>query len=332
MQNNEEIYTYRRKGYLSILSTIIIAITTLASGIIYLIFEWIFTDKLEDTYFVSMLTGATMILLFGIRYLGDFLLNKGKDFYSFVISTVDPELVYKNYDQFFLNVMNFKRMTLSGIIYGIMIGSAPYLLNVWSENSALQLLLSIFMFVVNFVTGISFYSLISFFINSVKMGKMIKVDLWQIENPSTLFLLGATRRIAILASVYIAICLTSILFSKLPVSSLVILYSVFSGSIILLSIIIPSYPIVYKLKLAKEKNLLEIDKKLNEIFYQTIEDIKTKEAKVDLERFDSLLQLRSRIADVSIFPFRAKSISAVLSVIIFSAIPVVIQIILEKLF
>lgn len=327
-----EIYATKSKGYLSFRSTVILSLLTLTSGIIYLIFQWSTTGELEDTYFVSMLIGATLILLLGIRYLGDFLLNKGKDFYDFILSTDDPQQVYKEYNEFFLKVMNFRNMTLVGLFYGLAIGTAPFSLGVWSDNFLLRVLLSVFLFFVNFVTGISFYSLISFFYNSVRLGKMIRVDLWQIENPSTIFLLGATRRIAILASIYIAISLTSVLFSKLPIDSLVILYSIFSGCVILSSLVVPSYPIMQKLKRAKIKNLMEIDKKLNEIFYKAIDDIKNEEKTVDLEKFDTLLQLRWSISNISIFPFRAKSISAGISVTVLSSLPIFVQVLLEVLF
>ncbi len=330
-KKNDKNYIIKIRGYMTFLSTIILASLTVSSGLVYIIFQWIKNQTIEDTYFVNMLIGATIILLIALKYLGNFFLINGRDFYQFIISKKDPERTYQKYSQFILNVLNFKRMTFTGIVYGIALGSAPYLLNSWSNQPELQFLLALFMFFINFVTGISLYSLLSFFINAAKTRKLIKIDLWRIENPATVFLLGATRRIAIFASVYISISLSSILFSILPFSGLVIGYSIFSGLIIISSIIIPSFPIMQKIKNIKEKNLSEIDEKLNENFHQTIKNIRTKNSKVYMEHFESLLQLRARINDISVLPFRAKSIMAVASVLVLSALPVGLQLLLENM-
>ncbi len=98
------MYLERRKGYLSNkLAAILMLLTTLSGGI-YLVIEWTFTRNLVDTYFVSMLIGASMILILGLRNLGNFLSHKGKDFYHFILSTNDPEKLYNNYNSFFLEV------------------------------------------------------------------------------------------------------------------------------------------------------------------------------------------------------------------------------------
>ena len=330
-KKNNQNYIIKKRGYFTFVSSIILASLTVLSGIIYIIFQWINNQTIEDTYFVSMLIGATIILLIALSYIGNFFLIKGRDFYQFIMSTENPERTYQKYNEFIFKVSNFKRMTFTGIVYGMALGSAPYILNLWSNQPVLQFLMALFMFFVNFVTGISFYSLLSFFINAIKTRKLIKIDLWQIENPATVFLLGATRRIGVFASVYISICITSILFSILPFSGLVLLYSIFSGLIIISCIIIPSFPIMQKIKSVKEKNLSEIDKKLNEKFHQTIKNVRVKNSKEDMEHFESLLNLRTRISDISVLPFRAKSIMAAISVLVLSTLPVGLQLLLENL-
>ena len=227
--------------------------------------------------------------------------------------------------------MNTPRMTISGIIYGAAVGSSPFLLNLWEPFVYNKIFLALFLFIVNFITGVAFYSLIMFYFHSFKLGDMIKVDLWNVDNPSTRFLLGATRRISVLSSFYVSICLSSILFSVFPISSLVITYSIFACAILLSSLIIPSYPVFHKLKAAKEKNLSEIDTKLNELFYKTINEVKSGGSNFDLKQFEILFQLRDRIESVTILPFKSKTLSAGLSIILVSIIPVIVQIILERL-
>lgn len=226
--------------------------------------------------------------------------------------------------------MNTFRMTISGIIYGVVVGSSPFFLNLWEHFLQNRIYLSLFLLFVNFITGVAFYSLITFYFHSFKLGELIKVDLWNVDNPSTRFLLGATRRISVLSSFYVSICLSSILFSVFPITGLVITYSIFACLILLSSLIIPSYPVYQKLKDAKEKNLTDIDAKLNELFYKTINEVKSGGSNFDLKQFEILFQLRDRIESVTILPFKSKTLSAALSIILVSIIPVIVQIILER--
>lgn len=302
----------------------------ISTGIFYIIIQWTNTGEIKDSIFISMLIGATLLLLIGLKYLSNYLQNKGKDFYSFVMATDDPEKAFQNHHKFFSSTMNTPRMTISGFIYGMVVGSSPILMNLWEVYPQNKYFLSLFLFLVNFITGVAFYSLIMFYFHSFNLGKMIKVDLWRVDNPSTRFLLGATRRISILASIYVSVCLSSILFSVFPITELVITYSIFACLILLSSLIIPSYPIVHKLKEAKEKNLLDIDTKLNELFYKTIEEVKNGADNVDIKQFEVLFQLRDRIDSVTILPFKTKSISAAFSIILLSLIPVIVQLILER--
>lgn len=316
--------------YTSTTFSVSYSLLLLTSGIIYIVIQWTNTSEIRDSVFISMLIGATILLLIGLKYQSLYLQNKGKDFYSFVIATDNPEKALKDHQSFFSSTMNTRRMTISGIIYGAAIGSSPFLLNLWEPFVYNKIFLSLFLFIVNFITGLAFYSLIMFYFHSFKLGDMIKVDLWNVDNPSTRFLLGATRRISVLSSFYVSICLSSILFSVFPISSLVITYSIFACLILLSSLIIPSYPVFHKLKAAKEKNLSEIDTKLNELFYKTINEVKSGGSNFDLKQFEILFQLRDRIESVTILPFKSRTLSAGLSIIVVSIIPVIVQIILER--
>lgn len=302
----------------------------LISGIIYIIVQWLNTEEIVDSVFISMLVGATVLLLFGLKYSSIYLQNKGKDFYSFIISTDDPEKVLKDHQSFFRSTINTSRMTVSGIVYGIIVGSSPFLLNLWGNIPQNRIYLSIFLFLVNYITGLAFYSLIMFYLHSFRLGEKIKIDLWRVDNPSTRFLLGATRRISLLSSLYVSLCLSSILFSLFPITELIIAYSIFACLILLSSLIIPSYPVMDKLKKAKQKNLEEIDIKINDLFYGMIDKVNSGSNDIDWKQLEILFQLRDRIESVTVLPFKSKTVSAAVSIVLISIVPVIVQIILEK--
>ncbi len=310
-----------------------VAMLSLTVGLVYVSAQWFQTGTIADSIFVSILLGATFLLLVGLHGVRGYLVRRGLDFYLFVFSTTDPAQAYERHHQLLCSVIHPRRMILSGSVYGLMVGTAPWLLQTWPESPTLLILLSLFLFFVNFATGMAFYALLMFFRHAVEMGRMLHIDLWQISNPSTSFLLGSSRRITLLASLYISMCLSSILFSVLPVGGLVVIYSIFAGIILLASLIIPPLPVAQKLRDAKAQVLYDLDQQLNQVFYGTLEKLKKGDRQsVDMAEFEALLQLREKIAGLNILPFKSKSITAGASIIFFSLIPVLLQFVLQKFF
>lgn len=304
---------------------------TAIAGIVYTLFEYLSTDVITDGIFTSMLIGATMILVYGMNSLYRFIRNSSMNFFIYVASTSPAEDTFARFNQLCNSVLHTRNMSLTGFVYGCVIGSAPFLLGVWNDNMLLKILLTVFMFFVNYCTGLAFYSLIAFFLNAVRLGKLVKVDLWHPGNPSTDFLLNSTRQIAVLASVYISLCLSSVAFSRLPISELVILYAIFAGLIFLATIFIPIYPIVQKMSEAKAKALSDIQENLQGAFQHILNGMKENQSLDEIPKLEKLIQLRDKVESVQVWPFRLKSIGAALSVIFFSSIPVILQVFLERI-
>jgi len=83
---------------------------------------------------------------------------------------------------------------------------------------------------------------------------------------------------------------------------------------------------------AKVRTLHEIDTQVNSAFQATLDQMKVQGVKVDLSKFESLLQLRAKVDAISTWPFKLKVITAGASVIFFSSVPVVLQFLLERFF
>lgn len=323
---------YTHAGYASTTWKASVIALCFVIGTLYVLLQWYRYGEIKDAEFVSMLIAATMILMFGLSRMQRYILTKGLDFYSFVLSSRDLEKAVLKHNKLCTTVFNFSHMTISGTLYGMAIGSAPFVLGVWKEDFLLRSSLSLFMFFINFVTGVAFYCLLTFFYHALKMGTMVKVDLWHIENPSSNFLLGTTRKISVLASIYICICISSILFSVLPLDGLVIGYSCFAGVIILLSLAVSIFPIVRKLREAKTQTLRQIDDQVQAVFASVLAKTNGEDNKVQLDMLESLLKLRERIEKVHTWPFKLKAIRAAFSVLFLSIVPVVFQVLLEKVF
>lgn len=300
------------------------------TGISYVVLQWSQRRAIEDAVFVSMLIGATQMLLTGTNRLHRYLINRAMGFFLFA-AEAGPVEAYGDYRGLCAFIINYKRMALSGLMYASVIAAAPFLLHMWRGSLLLRLGLSCFLFVTNFVTGAAFCSLIAFFVQSVKIGPLVRVDLWQVENSSTEFVLGIAWRCAVLASAYVAICLSSLLFSLFPASSLIFAYCAFASFVVVSTVVVPVLPIAHKMRTAKREALTEIEQQLQAAFRSALDAVRSGDAGEGLDRFESLVEMRDNVASISTWPFRAKSISATASVILLSSIPVVLEVLLEKL-
>lgn len=236
------------------------------------------------------------------------------------------------YPDLILSVFDAKKMTWAGILYGLTIGFSPFVLGVWRQSYLLRTLLGAFLFTVNFATGVGFFGLITFFIKSVKLGSLVEVDIWQKENPSTEFLLGAARRISLLVSAYICICNASILFSILPLSGFVLGYALFSGGLIILSSLIPTVPIIRKIATSKRDALHRVNTQIQHEFGRILEASGSDEGQVDLARLEKLIALRDRIDGTNIWPFRIKFFSTGLSIVFVTSLPPLLQAVIQRFF
>jgi len=112
------------------------------TGVAYVLTQWYIRGAIDDAIFVSMLIAATMILMIGLRALQQYVANKSLDFYSFVLATSDPSKAFIEHKKLCSSVINMRRMTVSGVLYGLAVGSAPFLLGSWPDNTLLQIALS----------------------------------------------------------------------------------------------------------------------------------------------------------------------------------------------
>jgi hypothetical protein len=189
-----------------------------------------------------MLVAATVTLVLGMRRIALYILQRGPVLYTSMMSKDDPEKGYREYQGLCRSVTGYLPMTVAGVLYGAAVGAAPFVLGIWHDEIRLRASLALFMFIVNFVTGVAFFALIRFLISSVQLGGSVEVELWESRNPSVDFLLGAARRVSLLASVYIATCISSILFSVLPLRGLVMGYSLFACAVPTENLIRPRLP------------------------------------------------------------------------------------------
>ncbi|MBN1184237.1 MAG: hypothetical protein JXB49_18250, partial [Bacteroidales bacterium] len=259
------------------------------TGIIYILYQFYLLKSIYDSLFIGLLYGGSFILLIGIKWIQVYFDDKISTFYSNL--DVDTNLNSGIFESLTKKIFRNPLTIIAGIGYGIAIGCVPILLNIWENSIVLNILLSLFLFIVNFLTGASLFSLIMLFVFLYKTSSFLKIGLYNRYNTSTNFITDLSKRASIIASFYIAFSITSIYFSELPINSLTIGYSIFAAIIILIAYIVPMIPIRNKLQIQKKETIEKLSVYIQDEFDKQLHNAKSNNM-IDTERYNSLIELK----------------------------------------
>lgn len=286
-------------------------IAALVVGVFYLWYQFSTVGRMADPLFVTILLGSTAILLAGERYTQKHLFEKGLEFFSYSLNQEVGHAVIEKHRILAQHLFQSKYRIATGVGYGVVVAGSPVVLRVWANAPELQLALCTFLFFVNYITGTVMYSLARFVIDSKWLSQQIKVDVWNSRNPSSEFYIRSILNIGLIASTYVSISMTSILFSKFDRTAIVLLYIVFSFSVLVVVLVYPYIPIVRRMLSVKRELRDRIGHRLHSLTENALRTPAAKEADEVLEEMRRLLELRKAVEEVSLLPFRSVTVWAV---------------------
>jgi hypothetical protein len=94
---------------------------------------------------------------------------------------------------------------------------------------------------------------------------------------------------------------------------------------------VPVRPYVKKIQLLKENALAEVDEKIQQEYKHLLDQMKADDNN-DLSRINSLIEMRKKIEDIQSYPFKTKTLTASLSIIFISLLPVLIDFVLQRFY
>ncbi len=310
---------------MDIKSIVALSSMCIATGAVYTVTQTLSIGKVVDALFVSMLIFASIVLLCAIRSLSERLAYSGIKYYGMITDQAGIGQARKHFDTLVARLTDSRWQAVCGVGYGLIVSAVVYSL-VWPDHVLLRILLALFIWSINYVTGVAFYCMIVFLYMSKRMALVIPVSLWMPNTPPVRFLTSTTRTIGILTSVYVSICISSILFSVIPIQSLVITYAIFSSICILCSIAIPAVSIASRRAESKMETIDELDERIL-AEYERISGIQSQSIpSAEFESLQHLLQLRDRVAKAPCWPFKLGAITTGLVVVLVSSVPVIIQV------
>ncbi|MBO3117496.1 hypothetical protein J4050_12100 [Winogradskyella sp. DF17] len=298
----------------------------IVSSLAYIILQYSSIQNVTDSIFIGLLLGGTFVLILGVKWIQNYTSNNSIQFIE-ALSDFDHSFVTKLYRA----VFNKSKVAIIGVGYGLLIGLSPFYFNLWDDNFKLNLFLCFFLFLVNFLTGASIYALSQLFILLYKTSKNIKAKIYDRTDITIRYVTELSKKMSVVAAFYVAFSMGSIYFSKYPLNSLIIGYGIFAAIVIVSAYIIPMIPI--RNKIQKQKSKLKDE--VSELLQQEFESMLTKaknDQPISSEKYHSLLELRGKIANIPSLPVGMKTVWNSLSLFGITILPIIVQIILEKLF
>lgn len=314
-------YIFKNKKVVGILFLCLFAASSL-----YVFTEWYYNHKIADSIFVAMLLFASYFLVKRLGKLLEHLSNTGPVFYidNFGISSEHKDSLHA-LEADIRKIFSNRNSILVGLFFALLFISGILYLGIWSENSIVQLSLVLFLGVINFITGCGIYSLLNFLLLIHKWISTMSIDIWQIQSESISYIRAFRDKAVNTISIYVSICLSSIVFSVIQVSSFFIWYTLFAIMLLAIAFFLPEIEIRRRTTKEQEKVIRDFDKKIKEEYEKILHA-----QEINLKHITELFSIREKFCNI----FKENSIhttvSSFLSVVLITAFPVLLQILLEK--
>lgn len=281
-------------------------------------------DRLSDLWFIALLDIATGVLLVGEYLTREHMITRGLAFFEHAMPAGQISEVLKLHDELFRATWSSSARIVGGVLYGIAIGAASYLISKESGFPRLAVWLTLFLFAVNYITGSALVSLFRFLHRSPRLVQLLRVNLWNLENPTTQYLIETSFLIGGVGFVYIGLSFTGILFSRLDINLLVAFYGAFALSVLSTGVFVPYIPIVAQASkqkmvlLERVSGIIETHLNSQTVWHESIVR--------DAEKIDKLISIRNKIDEISIIPYRMRLLVSFLPILLSSWAPFLVKI------
>lgn len=281
--------------------------------------------------FVGLLLGATLLLVGGMRGMKGYVEAAVLPFLHHARPGQSPEQLRRDAETFVSRIFDERRMTWAGIAYGTLVAAAPIRFGLGPSELPLRVALVLFLFSVNFVAGVGLYGLARFVLKVWRLRELVRVTIWDRRNRSTEFIDGVRVRTALLVSAYTALSFSAVVVSDIPVDDVwVIGYFLFAVSLVLGAFAIPGLFIRRRIEEEKLTALGAIDVELDAEFDRALERARRPEGPVDLSRIEELLAFRGKVEGIGVWPVGWRSVQTGIGVVLMSALPILVQRVLER--
>ncbi len=308
------------------------ALFIIISGSIYLSVQFRMIGKVSDLFFIGLSVAESCFILLNGLWLFRYTVSSEAPFKVLTAASTGSADSEKAYGGFISVFGKFKLILPVSVLWALGSGILPVINNFWNQWT-LSVLFGIFLFFANLVTAYFLILLFAYFIYSRKLWNLIEVELWKRESREAHFLFGLSRQISLYGTVYGAANITAWLSSPVIPRGKEVFF-IIAASILILTgaIIVPVLPYIHKITAKKRAALIDIDEKIQTEYSEILEKLSNHLPGIRFDRINALLEMRQRIEAIQAFPYKIKTLSTGISIILISSVPIFIQYFFNKFF
>jgi hypothetical protein len=275
---------------------------------------------------VQMLLAATLILIVGVRFIHRSIVNKAMLYFAYAMPQSSSQQIADATYKFFRTIFDTKRLTIVGILYGLGFGLGITFLTTFAQTDSVRAIyFFVFIFSINFMTGMAFYGLVQLFRRILESGNSIDFDFWERNNGATEFILTISGRISLLTCLYTSICINSVYFLDVQLGLAVHFYAMFAGVFSLAAYIVPTIPLRKRFEVLKQQTLNKLNAEITRAFSNMVEgQQQNKDVTSDREEINRLTGLRDKVDKIEIWPYSWRSLALITAIVLITLSPVVL--------
>lgn len=221
------------------------------------------------------------------------------------------------------NIFNNRTIDFLAIIWGCVFGTVVSFALTSETNFVLKVSYALFLAFANMPTALAAYRLYKLYKFYIKVIDNMNYNFYDVENSDVSFVVSLRDFVLFTVIVYVTVCLTSVLFTKI---NLGIAYKLYTGLAVVIIIVVFTYSnyYIYKNKNAEVNKIKSVlDSKINNEYKKVCDS----NDYLDFEKLETYRKYRSSLEERQ---FNFAKVIAVIKLIGVTALPLLIEWFLNK--
>lgn len=292
----------------------------LFSGVLYLTAQLLINKEIKDSIFIGLLCGSTIIAY----QVSINIFNKIKNTPSLLGGAKKTEDTLKL-------IFSIKFGFTIAIPFASIFAIVTYVVSPWNDQDLLNWMLLLFIVSCNIITGFALSAILSYYNFALKIGKKIKVELWNRSDPTLIFLMEINGILSKSVALVSAFGVSATMFSVFQINAPVYLFTIFSALVVASTFVIPTLPITNKIRVMKKDHLLQLSKLIQKEYDHIIQVDNTCTQKSS-DRFEDLIKASKHVSTVRAFPPVAqRTLNSAAYVTLVTMLPATIDLLLKTI-
>jgi membrane protein len=228
-------------------------------------------------------------------------------------------------------IVNEALPTIVGCIYSILFAITIYHLDFWQDDKQIKLWFSLYLGYMNFITGVGLVLVYKVIKVIMEESKKIKFQGYIFENKSTRGFKRIKFKILVILLVYEMFSLTGTLFSSIDSKLIIALYSIFAIGFSISVYLLPEKAMKQSFQTVMDDAIDNLNNKIWGEYNLMMKNSESKAENLDFSKVLSLIEMKEKLIELGKNRNRVQKIYEVIILLILVVIPVVVQVILEKL-